>query len=141
MKVKYLIKQLKEYNPDDELIVAYWTKAWFSELLECDITDEQWLDIADAGNDVIDAGAGDDHRTSTGQLLEQHGLLAANQLHQRDDYGGGHPLLQVGEALGLVIAPAHRHPIHHGAGAASDIGHRKAALRAGQQGGHANGRD
>ena len=90
---------------------------------------------------VVDAGAGDHHRTSTGQLLEQHGLLAANQLHQRDHYGGGHPLLQVGEALGLVIAPAHRHPVHHGAGAAGDIGHRKTAFRAGQQGGHANGRD
>ena len=54
MKAKYLIEQLKKYNPDDEIIVAYWDKAWFSELLECDITDEQWQDIIGDGENVIE---------------------------------------------------------------------------------------
>lgn len=54
MRVKYLIDQLKEYDPDDEIIVAYWDKEWFSELLEGDITDDQWLDIVGDGENVIE---------------------------------------------------------------------------------------
>jgi hypothetical protein len=72
MKVKYLIDQLKKYNPDDEIIAAYWDKEWFSELLECDITDDQWLDIADAGNDVIET-------MDTGDYLQ---LAAVEILHK-----------------------------------------------------------
>jgi hypothetical protein len=34
MKAKYLIEQLKKYNPDDEIIVAYWDKEWFDD--QCD---------------------------------------------------------------------------------------------------------
>jgi hypothetical protein len=54
MKVKYLIDQLKKYNPDDELIVAYWDKEWYDDQCELEITDEQWSDIVSDGDDVID---------------------------------------------------------------------------------------
>jgi len=54
MKVKYLIEQLKKYNPDDEIIVAYWDKEWYDDRCDVEISDEQWLDIADDGGDVID---------------------------------------------------------------------------------------
>jgi len=54
MKVKYLIEQLKKYNPDDEIIVAYWDKEWYDDQCDVEISDEQWLDIADDGGDVID---------------------------------------------------------------------------------------
>jgi len=54
MKVKYLIEQLKKYNPDDEIVVAYWDREWYQDQLELEMTDEQWLDIADDGGDVID---------------------------------------------------------------------------------------
>jgi len=54
MKVKYLIKQLKEYDPDDELIVAYWDKQWFIDMTEREINDEQWFDVMNAGEDAIE---------------------------------------------------------------------------------------
>ena len=54
MKVEYLIDQLKKYNPDDEIVVAYWDREWYQDQLELAMTDEQWLDISDDGGDVID---------------------------------------------------------------------------------------
>ena len=78
MRVKYLIEQLKEYDPDDEIIVAYWTKEWFSELLECDITNEQWIDIADAGNDVIET-------MDTGDYLQLAAVEILNKAATNDN--------------------------------------------------------
>jgi hypothetical protein len=54
MRVKHLIEQLKKYSPDDEIIVAYWDKAWFTDMTEREISDDQWLDIVGDGDDVID---------------------------------------------------------------------------------------
>ena len=54
MKIKHLIEQLKKYNPDDEIVVAYWDREWYQDQCELEMTDEQWLDIADDGGDVID---------------------------------------------------------------------------------------
>lgn len=54
MKVKYLIEQLKKYNADDEIIVAYWDKDWFTDRTETKITDDHWQDIVGDGGDVID---------------------------------------------------------------------------------------
>lgn len=54
MKVKYLIEQLKKYNADDEIIVAYWDKDWFIDRTETKITDDHWQDIVGDGGDVID---------------------------------------------------------------------------------------
>jgi arabinogalactan endo-1,4-beta-galactosidase len=52
MKVKDLIEQLKEYDGEQELIVAYWDKAtvegygsgWTKEV-DLSLTDEQWFDV------------------------------------------------------------------------------------------------
>ena len=65
MKVKYLIDQLKKYNPDDEIIVNWWDKQWFIDLTDKNITDNQWPNIVVSGDEVLD----------TTQLAEQ--LLAA----------------------------------------------------------------
>ena len=54
MKVKYLIEQLKKYNPDDELIVAYWDKEWFDDQCDIEITDDQWQDIINDGENVVE---------------------------------------------------------------------------------------
>ena len=54
MKVKYLIEQLKKYNADDELIVAYWDKDWFDDQCDIEIADEQWQDIVGDGENVIE---------------------------------------------------------------------------------------
>ena len=54
MQVKYLIEQLKKYNPDDEIVVAYWDREWFAQQCEVEITDEQWQDIIGDGETVVD---------------------------------------------------------------------------------------
>lgn len=54
MRVKYLIEQLKEYDPDDEIIVAYWDRDHVAMNLNRDINDGQWQDIADATSKAID---------------------------------------------------------------------------------------
>ena len=54
MKVKYLIEQLKKYNADDEIIVAYWDKEWYNDQCDLEITDDQWQDILNDGENVLD---------------------------------------------------------------------------------------
>jgi len=54
MKVKYLIEQLKKYNADDEIIVAYWDKEWFDDQCDLEITDDKWQDIINAGENVVE---------------------------------------------------------------------------------------
>ena len=54
MLVKYLIHQLKKYNPDDEIIVAYWDKEWFDDQCDIEIADEQWQDIIGDGENVVE---------------------------------------------------------------------------------------
>ena len=54
MRVKYLIEQLKEYNPDDEIIVAYWDRDHVAMNLNRVINDGQWGEIAAATTKAID---------------------------------------------------------------------------------------
>jgi len=54
MKVKYLIEQLKKYNADDEIIVAYWDKGWFDDQCDLEIRDDQWQDIMNDGENVVE---------------------------------------------------------------------------------------
>ena len=54
MKVKYLIEQLKKYNADDEIIVAYWDKEWFDDQCDIEIADDQWQDIIGDGENVVE---------------------------------------------------------------------------------------
>ena len=54
MKVKYAIQQLSALKPDDEIVIAYWTKEWFIDVLGREITDDQWDDISGECDDVID---------------------------------------------------------------------------------------
>lgn len=42
MNVKYAIETLKKHIPEQQIVIAYWTKQWFEELLEEEITEEQW---------------------------------------------------------------------------------------------------
>jgi len=54
MKVKYLIEQLKEYDPDDELIIAYWDRDHVAMNLNRDINDDQWANIICSTEKAID---------------------------------------------------------------------------------------
>ena len=60
MKVKTLIEQLKEYDPETELLVAYWDKDCVEgygtdyrdeDETDMTLTDEQWLALVDKYDD------------------------------------------------------------------------------------------
>jgi hypothetical protein len=72
MKAKYLIEQLKKYNPDDEIIVAYWDKEWFDDQCDIEIADEQWQDIVGDGENVIE-------NMEIGGYLEEAARLVLNK--------------------------------------------------------------
>ena len=44
MKVRELMNELKEYDPDDALVVAWWERDLFDT---ADMTPEQWVDAAE----------------------------------------------------------------------------------------------
>jgi hypothetical protein len=75
MKVKYLIDQLKQYDPDDEIIVNWWNKQWFIDWTDKNITDNQWSNIVVSGDEVLD----------TTQLAEQLLAAALEKLYKYDN--------------------------------------------------------
>ena len=75
MKVKYLIDQLKQYDPDDEIIVNWWNKQWFIDWTDKNITDNQWSNIVVSGDEVLD----------TTQLAKQLLAAALEKLYKYDN--------------------------------------------------------
>ena len=47
MKVSDIIKDLEAYNPDEELVVAYWDKESIEQILDQGIADSKWVDVVD----------------------------------------------------------------------------------------------
>lgn len=54
MRVKDAMSDLKGRNGDEEIIIAYWDKKWFTEMTGVEITDDQWYDIVLDGDSVIE---------------------------------------------------------------------------------------
>ena len=53
MQVKYVIEQLKDYDPEDEIVVVYWDKE-IIEMITEPLTEEQWLDVVGFADDYMD---------------------------------------------------------------------------------------
>lgn len=71
MQVKYAIEQLSKLGKNEEIVIAYWTKEWFTDILARDITDDQWLDIADACDSTLEwNGIGDDMQAAAIEVLD-----------------------------------------------------------------------
>ena len=71
MQVKYAIEQLSKLDKNEEIVIAYWTKEWFTDVLARDITDDQWLDIADTCDDTLEwNGVGDMMQAAAIELLD-----------------------------------------------------------------------
>jgi hypothetical protein len=45
MKVKDVIKNMQDYNPEDEVVILWWTKDIFNYGDEADISDEVWSKV------------------------------------------------------------------------------------------------
>lgn len=71
MQVKYAIEQLSKLDKNEEIVIAYWTKEWFTDILAREITDDQWLDIADACDSTLEwNGVGDDMQAAAIEVLD-----------------------------------------------------------------------
>jgi hypothetical protein len=71
MKVKYAIADLSALKPDDEIVIAYWTKEWFIDVLGREINDDQWDDITGECDHVIDnIPIGDYLETAATEILD-----------------------------------------------------------------------
>jgi len=54
MDVKLIRATLKEmYKPSDELLISWWDKEWFENVLDTKITDDEWERILDFCEKVI----------------------------------------------------------------------------------------
>jgi hypothetical protein len=60
MKVKYVLDALSKFDEDDDVVIAWWDKAWFEYMLSKDVSLEQYDDIVGECEDIIDnIGIGD----------------------------------------------------------------------------------
>lgn len=73
MKVSQAIQMLSGHDPDDEIVIAYWTKQWFVDILEQDISDEEWSDIVDACTNTLEWNdVGDDICSTAIETIENN---------------------------------------------------------------------
>jgi|LauGreDrversion4_2_1035121.scaffolds.fasta_scaffold56558_5 hypothetical protein len=60
MKVKYVLDALSKFDGEDDVVIAWWDKAWFEYMLHKDVSLEQWDDIVGECEDIVDnIGIGD----------------------------------------------------------------------------------
>ena len=73
MRVKRLIKYLKQdYGDDDEIIVNYWDRQWFNDRVGVEITDDEWQDIQNACDNVMDyCSWGDDLAWAAKEIIDK----------------------------------------------------------------------
>jgi len=73
MNVKTLIKYLKQdYGNDDEIIVSYWDRQWFNDRVGVEITDDEWQDIQNACDNVMDyCSWGDDLAWAAKEIIDK----------------------------------------------------------------------
>jgi putative AlgH/UPF0301 family transcriptional regulator len=71
MKAKHAIEALKRLDKEEEIVIAFWTQDWFTDVLGREITEDQWLDIIGACDDVIDnMPIGDYMENAAAQVLD-----------------------------------------------------------------------
>lgn len=61
MRVKDVLRNLKEYDPNDEIIIQWWDKDHVSLNINKDISGDQWSKIVkQADNDIANGYLGDE---------------------------------------------------------------------------------
>jgi hypothetical protein len=82
MKIGNLIADLQTLNPDDEIVVAYWTKDIADQYIEESnnlLTTEQWAEIVD------EVGSENIEFESIGELIQQLAYEKAEPLDEREN--------------------------------------------------------
>lgn len=52
--VKNIRAGLRRYTPNTELVIAWWDKAWFENMLDTTLTDDEWQEIQAAADKVLE---------------------------------------------------------------------------------------
>ena len=82
MKVGQLIADLQTLNPDDEIVIAYWTKDIADQYIEDSnnpLTTEQWVEIVD------EVGSENIEFESIGELIQQLAYEKAQPLNEGEN--------------------------------------------------------
>lgn len=54
MNVQFTRRLMRQYTPDDEIVIAWWDRTWFEDRLDRNLTDEQWHEIVRAAEPIIE---------------------------------------------------------------------------------------
>lgn len=54
MNVQFTCRLMRQYTPDDEIVIAWWDRTWFEQRLDRNLTDEQWHEIVRQAEPVIE---------------------------------------------------------------------------------------
>lgn len=54
MNVQFTRRLMRQYTPDDEIVIAWWDRTWFEQRLDRNLTDEQWHEIVRQAEPVIE---------------------------------------------------------------------------------------
>jgi hypothetical protein len=82
MKIGNLIADLQTLNPNDEIVVAYWTKDIADQYIEDSnnpLTTKQWAEIVD------EVGSENIEFESIGELIQQLAYEKAEPLDEREN--------------------------------------------------------
>ena len=82
MEVKDAIEILEEEPLNSEIIVAYWTKETIEHYADATLTDEQWSDLCEYGNNYMDwGGVADD-------IIDHLNYIIKPQLERNEEHHG-----------------------------------------------------
>jgi len=75
--VKNAIDGLKHYEKGDEIVIAWWDRAWFEEMLDRELDDDEWDIVLGSSEQVLEfCDLGDQLTTHAERELDDAGKKA-----------------------------------------------------------------
>jgi len=72
--IKNITDGLKVYDKNDEVVIAWWDKEWFEDILDRELDEEDWQIILYASDKVLEySDLGDQLITFAEQALDEEG--------------------------------------------------------------------
>lgn len=72
--IKNITDGLKVYDKNDEIVIAWWDKEWFEDILDRELDDEDWQIILYASDKVLEySDLGDQLISFAEQALDEEG--------------------------------------------------------------------
>jgi len=75
--IKNITDGLKVYDKFDEIVIAWWDRAWFEEMLDRELDDDEWDIVLGACEQVLEySDLGDQLMSHAEQQLDEAGKKA-----------------------------------------------------------------